>query len=77
MSSRGVGSLEKKDGKNIVQDDFDLICWDVVTQPSTPGSYIFNSEEEARPFMESTIKRKNLVENKDLKDSLDSFLGII
>jgi len=77
VSSRGVGSLEKKDGKNIVQSDFDLICWDVVTQPSTPGSYIFNSEEEARPFMESTIKKKPLVENQDLKDKLDSFLGII
>ena len=77
VSSRGVGSLEKKDGKNIVQDDFDLICWDVVSQPSTPGSYIFQTEDEARPFMEGTIKRKNLVENKDLKDKLDSFLGII
>lgn len=77
VSSRGVGSLEKKDGKNIVQPDFDLICWDVVTQPSTPGSYIFNTEEEARPFMESTVKKQNLIENKDLKDKLDSFLGIL
>lgn len=77
VSSRGVGSLEKKDGKNIVQPDFDLICWDIVTQPSTPGSYIFKSEEEARPFMESTIKKQSLIENKNLKDNLDSFLGIL
>ena len=38
VSSRGVGSLDKKDGKNYVQEDFELICWDVVTSPSTPGS---------------------------------------
>lgn len=75
VSSRGVGSLQKKDGKNIVQDDFDLICWDVVTQPSTPGSYIFKNEDEARPFMENELKRENLVENKNLKDSIDKFLG--
>ena len=44
VSSRGVGSLQKENGKNIVQDDFELICWDVVTSPSTPGSWIYKEE---------------------------------
>lgn len=39
VSSRGVGSLvEGRNGEQIVQDDFEIICWDVVTAPSTPGS---------------------------------------
>ena len=44
VSSRGLGSVEKDrfSGKYIVQDDFEITCWDVVTDPSTPGSFIGN-----------------------------------
>jgi hypothetical protein len=70
VSSRGVGSLEKKDGKNYVQDDFELICWDIVTSPSTPGSWIFNKKEESAPFVESRQTKKPLI-----IDSLDNFLN--
>ena len=69
VSSRGVGSLEDEGGKLMVQEDFELICWDIVTSPSTPGSYMFNSKSEAQPFMESETKNKNL-----LLDDLDKFL---
>jgi len=70
VSSRGVGSLEKRDGKNLVQDDFELICWDVVTSPSTPGSWIFNQKEESAPFVESRQTKKPLI-----IDTLDNFLN--
>ena len=70
VSSRGVGSLDKKDGKNYVQDDFELICWDIVTSPSTPGSWIFNKKEESAPFVESTQTKKSLI-----IDKLDNFLN--
>jgi hypothetical protein len=53
VSSRGVGSLESKGGKNIVQDDFELICWDFVTTPSTNGSWVFSDKSKAEPFKES------------------------
>jgi hypothetical protein len=69
VSSRGVGSLKDVNGKHIVQDDFELICWDIVTSPSTPGAYMFAKPQEARPFMESEIKKKPL-----LNDKLDKFL---
>ena len=36
VSSRGVGSLVKKGEQNEVQDDFELICFDLVSSPSTP-----------------------------------------
>jgi len=41
ISSRGVGSLKEVRGENIVQDDFELICFDLVHSPSTPGAYLF------------------------------------
>ena len=71
VSSRGVGSLEKENGKNIVQDDFELICWDIVTSPSTPGSWIY-SEQPSREQQMSESKSKN--ENIILNDSLNNFL---
>ena len=41
VSSRGMGSL-KPMGENMmeVQDDFELLCWDFVSTPSNPGSYM-------------------------------------
>jgi len=70
VSSRGVGTLNNEHGKNVVQDDFELICWDIVTSPSTPGSWMFKNEEEARPFVENEEKIKPLI-----IDNLDSFLN--
>ena len=58
VSSRGVGSVEQKLGQYIVGDDFELICWDVVSSPSTPGAYI-GTQEELTQYLESdTTKEK-------------------
>lgn len=40
ISSRGVGSTRKQGDYHIVQDDFQLICWDMVSEPSTPGAFM-------------------------------------
>ena len=41
VSSRGMGSLKQmKEGTMEVQDDFELLCWDFVSTPSNPGSYM-------------------------------------
>lgn len=70
VSSRGVGTLEEDyEGNLIVQDDFELIGWDVVTSPSTMGSWIFTNKKDAKPFTESLIR-----ENDELEDDLDKFL---
>ena len=71
VSSRGVGSLEKENGKNIVQDDYELICWDIVTSPSTPGSWIYNEEPSKEQQMSESNKKS---EDILLKDSLSNFL---
>jgi hypothetical protein len=69
VSSRGVGSLKEVKGDFIVQDDFELICWDIVTAPSTPGSWMFKTKEAARPYVESISMKK-----PNLNEGLDRFL---
>jgi hypothetical protein len=73
VSSRGVGSLEEIDGRHIVQDDFELICWDIVTAPSTLGSWMFTDKSKAKPFMESKINDSKII-NENLNEFLDKFL---
>lgn len=60
VSSRGVGNVEEKYGTTIVTD-YELICWDLVSQPSTPGAWIGQNEEELKPYMESIEKKNNLI----------------
>ena len=45
VSSRGMGSLEERGGVMEVQDDFELLCWDFVSTPSNPGSYMHTLNE--------------------------------
>ena len=45
VSSRGMGSLQDKGGVLEVQDDFELLCWDFVSTPSNPGSYMYPINE--------------------------------
>lgn len=41
ISSRGMGSVkENNEGILMVQEDFDLLCWDFVSTPSTKGGYM-------------------------------------
>ncbi len=40
ISSRGVGSTRKQGDYQVVQDDFQLICFDIVSEPSTSGAFM-------------------------------------
>jgi len=41
ISSRGLGSVvNERNGASIVQEDFQLICFDIVADPSTPGAFM-------------------------------------
>ena len=40
VSSRGMGSLKQIGETLEVQNDFELLCWDFVSTPSNPGSYM-------------------------------------
>lgn len=67
VSSRGVGSVEQKLGQLIVGDDFELICWDVVSDPSTNNAYISTDGKEGlSTYLESknAPKKENIFEKK-------------
>lgn len=41
ISSRGVGSVKRQGDQDVVQQDFELIAFDFVSSPSTPGAFMF------------------------------------
>jgi hypothetical protein len=66
ISSRGVGSLqENKDGIKVVQEDYQLITWDVVPNPSTPDAWL--SENEMLQLQQGAITEKYSKENDFVK----------
>jgi len=71
ISSRGVGSLKKVGDRNEVQDDFELICFDLVSSPSTPGAYLFSEPEERFNFEENIQEEKNINSQYEFSKSLD------
>ena len=40
ISSRGMGSVQESQGVLRVQEDFEILCWDMVSNPSTQGAYM-------------------------------------
>jgi hypothetical protein len=55
VSSRGMGSLQQVGEVLEVQDDFELLCWDFVSTPSNPGSYM-NVLREGKQVFQSQNK---------------------
>tara|TARA_R100000908_G_C3746348_1_gene141597 strand:+ start:506 stop:1117 length:612 start_codon:yes stop_codon:yes gene_type:complete len=49
ISSRGLGSVRESKGQTIVEDDFQLICFDFVSEPSTPEAYMTLQESKNSP----------------------------
>ena len=64
VSSRALGSVTQQLGKLIVGDDLELVCWDMVCQPSTPNAWVETDEENLRPYLESTEATKPIIESK-------------
>tara|TARA_A100001515_G_scaffold40736_1_gene32021 strand:+ start:67 stop:678 length:612 start_codon:yes stop_codon:yes gene_type:complete len=48
ISSRGMGSVQESQRGTIVEDDFQLICFDIVSEPSTTNAYLSLSESQQR-----------------------------
>ena len=63
VSSRGLGSVSQDSisGKYIVQDDFELTCFDIVTDPSTRGAYIVDNQDGLKPYIESKQNNKTKI----------------
>jgi hypothetical protein len=77
ISSRGVGSLKKIHGKNYVQEDYELICFDSVSSPSTFGSYLYKNLNDFSRFDENpkTLSSNGDSKSDDFMSKLSSFLN--
>jgi hypothetical protein len=61
VSSRGMGSLEQNGSVMEVQDDFELLCWDFVSTPSNPGSYMKTLHEGLQSVTYDYTKVNNII----------------
>ena len=61
VSSRGMGSLEQNGEIMEVQDDFELLCWDFVSTPSNPGSYMHTLKEGKEQIINPYSKANSIV----------------
>ena len=65
ISSRGLGSTRQEKGITMVEDDFQLLCFDLVSEPSTTGAYL---------VAESKIKT-HLTKSDRINRALNDILG--
>tara|TARA_R110002049_G_scaffold83386_1_gene212081 strand:+ start:307 stop:939 length:633 start_codon:yes stop_codon:yes gene_type:complete len=57
ISSRGLGSVKESAAGVEVQDDFELVCWDFVSNPSTHGAFM-------TPAINESVNNKLIPLNK-------------
>lgn len=77
ISSRGVGTLKEVNGESLVQNDFELIGFDLVATPSTPGAYLFPAKRGSVGFGEHYVNKNGLyIKEEEVKiyNALDKFL---
>jgi len=71
ISSRGVGSTKSEGNMQIVQDDFQLICWDFVSEPSTPGAFMMKEGKQiSKNFINEVFNKSDRID-RIFNDILD------
>ena len=58
VSSRGMGSVREEAGRTVVEDDFQLICFDMVSEPSTPGAFMM---KEAKDYQNKVFTKADKI----------------
>jgi hypothetical protein len=66
ISSRGMGSVTETAQGTIVEDDFNLVCYDMVSEPSTTGAFMMKEGKE--PNIITKADRINRALNDVLRD---------
>lgn len=69
VSSRGLGTVTNKMGVLYVSDDYEIVCWDIVSDPSTPQAWITPEDNIPQQYIES----KDNSNKSKLFEDLDKF----
>jgi hypothetical protein len=56
ISSRGLGSVRETREGTMVNEDFQLICFDIVQEPSTPGAFVGPSKRSSFSMNEDVTR---------------------
>lgn len=72
VSSRGLGTVTKKLGHLYVSDDYEIVCWDVVSDPSTPNAWIVRDGEIPDAYKNDNDAPENN-EEPEIFNKLDKF----
>tara|TARA_Y100000296_G_scaffold83083_1_gene113271 strand:+ start:115 stop:717 length:603 start_codon:yes stop_codon:yes gene_type:complete len=67
ISSRGMGSVVEQQGKTIVEDDFQLISFDIVSEPSTPNAFM--------SLTENRLMNKRALKNNKILNLINEIIG--
>ncbi len=63
ISSRGLGSVKEAMGATVVQEDFELICFDIVSEPSTPNAFVYPKEQSRMYENKINEAKQNIVDD--------------
>ena len=70
ISSRGLGSTSRtNEGYDMVEDDFNLVCYDMVSNPSTSGAYM--NLQESREYKTLISQNRIVLLDEILNDILE------
>lgn len=69
VSSRGLGTVTNKMGVLYVDEDYEIVCWDVVSDPSTPNAWITKEDEIPSQYVEG----KENSEKPKIFEKIDKF----
>jgi hypothetical protein len=70
ISSRGLGSTSRtNEGYDMVEDDFSLVCYDMVSNPSTSGAYM--NLQESREYKTLVSQNRMVLLDEILNDILE------
>lgn len=71
ISSRGLGSVRRNnEGYDMVEEDFNLVCYDMVSNPSTSNAYMHLQESVA---YKALVKQNRMI---SIEKILDEILGL-
>jgi hypothetical protein len=63
ISSRGLGSVKESMGVTTVEEDFQLICFDIVSEPSTPDAYVHPDGDDEKTVTTFNTRLREQREN--------------
>ena len=61
--------MKRKVTAFFLKEDFELICFDLVSSPSTPGAYLFRDKDDRMNFEENLDEEKQIQSQRHIGDN--------